>query len=281
MVYIDKMTNSKKYKENRRFDEMYEHFLDVLVNEENDHYLELDKSKELKYMRFHKYRFKTIFQSIPSSRESIKILDMGTTPFTFFIKKCYNHYDVATIDLTDLMKQRCERNKVTFKKCNLIENSIPFEDDYFDIVIFTELFEHLFIHPSKVLSDISRVLKREGVLIFGTPNHAALYKRIKLLIGINPNEPIEEQAKEDWVHGCGHVREYTMKECIRILRINDFIIKEKKYDACWDRLVRLEWIENPKRFLLIFPIFVYDLICLLTPPFRNNIYIVCANNKKM
>jgi len=47
------MINSKQY-ENRRFDEMYEHFLDELASEENDFYLELDKSKELKYMRFNK-----------------------------------------------------------------------------------------------------------------------------------------------------------------------------------------------------------------------------------
>lgn len=264
-----------------QFDERYDVFLNELANKRNGSYIDLDKNRELEYMKIQRYRFKAIFLSLPHTEDQIKILDIGTTPFTFFIKKFYSHYDISTIDLTDLMKERCKKNNIAFKKCDLTTDNIPFVDNHFDVVIFTDVFEHLLCPPSKVLTIISRILKRDGILIFRTPNYAALLKRIKLLIGLNPQEPVEEQFKEGWVHGYGHVREYTMKECVDILRNNGFIIKESKYDACWDTLsIHLELLgSKKKRILLFFPMLVYVLICLLVPPFRSSIQIVGVNKK--
>jgi 2-polyprenyl-3-methyl-5-hydroxy-6-metoxy-1,4-benzoquinol methylase len=77
----------------------------------------------------------------------------------------------------------------------LASQSIPFEDKYFDIVIFTEVFEHLFAPPTEIMKESLRVLCRGGKLIFSTPNFATLLNRIKLLIGICPMAPADNQMK--------------------------------------------------------------------------------------
>jgi SAM-dependent methyltransferase len=58
-------------------------------------------------------------------------------------------------------------------------------DDYFDIIIINQVLEHtkeLFF----ICSEISRVLKKQGILIIGVPNLAAFHNRILLLFGYQP-----------------------------------------------------------------------------------------------
>lgn len=266
----------KKKQLGKKFDGAYEQFLEDIMNTKEREYLELDKYSELKYLKYHRYRFKTIFLSLPSLKAKIKLLDIGTTPFTLFVKEFYPNYDVSTIDLTDLMEERCEKKDVTFKRCNLMKDKIPFENNSFDVVIFTEVFEHLFMPASKIFYEISYVLKKGGILIFGTPNYAKLSNRIELLFGINPQTSIEKMTRTGYVHGHSHVREYTMNECISILRNSGFSIKEANFERYWNRLdVHLLHREESTKFLpCVF--FVYDLICMVAPSTRSGIHIVAT-----
>lgn len=59
---------------------------------------------------------------------------------------------------------------------------IPFTDKEFDIVIATELIEHI-LETRLFLKEINRVLKVGGELILSTPNLASLWNRISLLFG--------------------------------------------------------------------------------------------------
>lgn len=47
-------------------------------------------------------------------------------------------------------------------------NTIPFEDNYFDSILCSEVLEHLF-DPELIISELYRVLKPGGVAIFTTP----------------------------------------------------------------------------------------------------------------
>ncbi len=49
---------------------------------------------------------------------------------------------------------------------------IPFENEYFDIIIMTEVVEHL-KEPVKALKEVKRVLKTNGKLFMSTPNASA------------------------------------------------------------------------------------------------------------
>jgi SAM-dependent methyltransferase len=75
-----------------------------------------------------------------------------------------------------------------------------------DCAVFTEVLEHLHYYCAPLgLSRINRALKHGGVLILTTPNIASLFRRLRLLLGIQPTYQY-------------HAREYTMREVVSLLR---------------------------------------------------------------
>lgn len=50
---------------------------------------------------------------------------------------------------------------------------LPFPDNYFDIVVALEVIEHLKM-PEKLISEVSRVLKKKGNILISTPNHYSI-----------------------------------------------------------------------------------------------------------
>jgi SAM-dependent methyltransferase len=210
--------------------------LDLLVvslaQGEKASHLALDRDSEVEYMRAHKYRFREILRGIPNSSDSISILDIGTTPNTLIIKYLHPNYKISTLDITNLLAERCISRGIEFKVCNLNSDPIPFENDSFDVVIFTEVLEHLLRHPSEVLVDINRVMRSGAKLIFSVPSIATLVNRVRLLIGISPLPRLEDQIRpldKPGAHGHGTLREYTMKEAIALLESCGFSISRKNY----------------------------------------------------
>jgi SAM-dependent methyltransferase len=68
---------------------------------------------------------------------------------------------------------------------NIEKEQFPFEDKLFDIVIANQVVEHtkeIFF----MFSEVSRVLKPNGIAIIGIPNLAAFHNRILLLVGEQP-----------------------------------------------------------------------------------------------
>lgn len=242
-------------------------YLNSLKTEKSEAYIELDKDKELAYMESHKYHFAMVLEGIPISPNPIRILDIGTTPFTLFIKEAYPHYEVAAIDLTNLLEDRHKAKHIELKICNLATQPIPFDDSYFDVVIFTEVLEHLPTPPMDILGEVSRILRTGGKLIFSTPNFASLLNRIKLLVGINPMNSADQQFKRGWIHGHGHVREYTMKELLCVL-----------ISSCNFKILKKQFISPTPSIRSIRSAYqlasqTYRLARLLMPTFRTEIYI--------
>ncbi|MDD8011362.1 MAG: class I SAM-dependent methyltransferase [Acidobacteriota bacterium] len=163
---------------------------------------------------------------LPKGKESA-ILDIGTSPMTFVYRKCFPNVRMFTIDLTSLLADRCHKNRIEHCVCDLLKDEIPFSPDQMDMVVFTEVFEHLNTGPGKVFSEIKKILRAGGILVFSLPNIAMLSKRIKAIMGKAVLDPVYRVYKEEksasshgdgiWVHGFGHVREYTMAETIDIV----------------------------------------------------------------
>jgi len=82
--------------------------------------------------------------------------------------------------------------------------------------VFTEVIEH--INPYYVghtLAEINRVLK-QGTLILTTPNIASLFRRIRLMLGLQPQYRY-------------HVHEYTKSEVEQLLQQYGFNVVESFY----------------------------------------------------
>lgn len=78
------------------------------------------------------------------------------------------------------------QNKELLPKLNIVNGvdlhqPLHFEDESFDLVLMTEVLEHLESHVL-IVSEVARVLKKGGYFIFTTPNIYRLHSRIKFLL---------------------------------------------------------------------------------------------------
>ncbi len=101
---------------------------------------------------------------------------------------------------------------------------MPFPPNYFDVVLFCEILEHLITShpPYSLFKEMNRVLKNTGYLVLSTPNIAELANRVNLLIGKNPVSRPQDESE----FYAGHYREYTFKELLYLLNETGFEVKK-------------------------------------------------------
>lgn len=62
-----------------------------------------------------------------------------------------------------------------------MEERLPFNDGSFDVVICLEGIEHV-IEPARLVRELCRVVRKEGVVILSLPNVQSFYSRLKFLL---------------------------------------------------------------------------------------------------
>ena len=94
---------------------------------------------------------------------------------------------------------------------NITHEPLPYPDNYFSLVTFSETIEHLPVeHLNFVLSELTRVLRTGGILIASSPNQASLENRLRLLKGKSILEMPDENPVAKGIFG--HIRLYTPVE---------------------------------------------------------------------
>lgn len=98
--------------------------------------------------------------------------------------------------------------------------ALPYEDHSFHAVLLLDVFEHIpFADQPKVLQEIRRVLKHNGIFLVSIPNLAHLNSRFRFFfLGALDRSDIE----------INHVSERPLSENKKILQENGFIIEELK-----------------------------------------------------
>lgn len=76
-------------------------------------------------------------------------------------------------------------NKKLIENLHIVEGvdlhtNLPFESESFDLILMTEVLEHLETHFT-VLREVSRILKKGGLFIFTSPNAYRLHSRFQFL----------------------------------------------------------------------------------------------------
>jgi len=141
--------------------------------------------------------------------EGYKVLDVGCGPGAVITKVAEiigSSGKVYGLDLSEKMLEEAKKkaqsigmqDRIELRKADIHEE-LPFEDDFFDVVISTYVFDLVDTpHISKVLSNMIRVLKPGGKLIlvnwtFGEGSHkkysdmfTELYKEIRVDFGCRP-----------------------------------------------------------------------------------------------
>jgi SAM-dependent methyltransferase len=80
-------------------------------------------------------------------------------------------------------------------------------DTSYDLVVAAEVIEHLHSSPVTVLRHLASWARPGGWVLLQTPNAVALHKRLRMLAGRNPIEPIRLDPSNP-----GHFHEYTLGE---------------------------------------------------------------------
>jgi ubiquinone/menaquinone biosynthesis C-methylase UbiE len=119
---------------------------------------------------------------------------------------------------------------------NLLVNAdignICFKDSYFDVVICSEVIEHL-KKENNIFLELRRVLKKGGILILGTPDYSTyswnliewLYKKAV------PNGYVDE-----------HISHYTKKELVQYMENIGFKLKTYQYILGCELICKFEKI---------------------------------------
>ncbi len=194
------------------------------------------------YFRLHRYRFRDLLKALPPA--PARILEIGTTPGTFTGIMRQAGYDVAGVDL--FPEQRAElwqKLNVEVKFCNLDEQPIPYDDNSFDAVVFSEVIEHLAGSPLKPLREMLRVLKPNGRVIISTPNQHYFKSRMKTLGDVvlgRPFESFKEFTRSMQLDGpqryYNHSRLYTMPELRWMLEQAGFRVALEHFGDAWERV---------------------------------------------
>jgi SAM-dependent methyltransferase len=105
-----------------------------------------------------------------------------------------------------------------------VDRRLPVADGAADVVIMSELIEHL-VDPDRAVAEVRRVLRPGGSLLLSTPNLAAWYNRGLLAVGI---QPIFSEVSLCGVFGrpgrvvAGHLRLFTRRALTGFLTASGF-----------------------------------------------------------
>jgi SAM-dependent methyltransferase len=127
-----------------------------------------------------------------------------------YYKEMLQINEIYGVDCFEDCVYKAARKGVKSNFCDLEKDRIPFENDYFDLIIANQVFEHLknIYFP---LTEIYRVIKPNGLFLIGVPNLASLHNRLLLLFG---RQPTCIQLFE------AHVRAFTPRSLIKFITFN-------------------------------------------------------------
>lgn len=173
--------------------------------------------ESMDYFSFHKDRFNFLIKKLEDNYHQGKsFLELGSFRGYMMIAASLIGYKVSGVDLNkyvDEIRELCDKYNFTNLPLDLETNILPFSDDSFDVIVFSEVLEHLNFHPGQVFSEIARVLKKNGVLIVTTPNLSRLNNIVKLIFNQSINAEIDQRF-----HEMTHYREYTSQEIVYLMK---------------------------------------------------------------
>jgi SAM-dependent methyltransferase len=130
----------------------------------------------------------------------------------------------AGIDWSDDALRRAQALGLTVLRGDVAATGLPVADDAADVVIMSELIEHL-VDPDGAVAEVRRVLRPGGSLLLSTPNLAAWYNRGLLAVG---TQPIFSEVSLRGVFGrpgsvvAGHLRLFTRRALTEFLTVSGF-----------------------------------------------------------
>ena len=163
-------------------------------------------------------RFSRVQEAVYECGTGLRVLDIGCG--NGWLGSLYSKgNEVWGLDISETNVRRAISRGIKAIKHDLnINNPLPFEARAFDVIVCSEILEHLFF-PEDMLKDCYRVLKDEGMLICTVPNLYSAKNRIAILKG-HDCKLIEYPANTE------HIRHYSLSGFKMILELQGFSVQK-------------------------------------------------------
>ena len=213
-----------------------------IINLEDD---EQEKRNIGRYFSTQKHRIvQDLELCLSLSNNNSKILDVGCYPFFSNISLQSLGYNVVGVDLEpQRLPKIISHSGIDVRQCNIETETLPFESNSFDVILFCEVFEHLRIDLIWTTQELYRVLKPGGYMLLSTPNFLSFGKMLSLLLRGRTVNIFNVYNSLSTRGHAGHIREYTVREIKEFVNKIGFQCQETIY------LGKSSWGLKPKLLL--------------------------------
>lgn len=162
------------------------------------------------YYRLHRYRFESLLAAIPP-QAGRRVLEIGVNPGQFTEILARAGYTVSGTDLfPEHRAELWQRLGVDVRRWNIDNEPCPYPPESFDVILFSEVIEHLANPPIEALREIGSRLAPGGFLLISTPNQFYLKSRLRTLADLLLCRPFEHDDEfRRWAGLQSEARYYT------------------------------------------------------------------------
>lgn len=216
------------------------------------------------YFLIHQLRYAFILDQILQLNlpQGAKILDVGCFPLHLF-----RALELAGFEIHGISSHHEPIKDKKIVVLNIETDQLPFQESSFDLIVFTEVMEHLLYNPSVYLAKFLRLLRPNGYLLITTPNAVHLKHRLQMLFGKTSQFPLFQLTDSLPTNGFiyhRHNREYTLSELENILTQNRFKISQAGHFNAYSPL-------REKLHSDTFPVKIIKSFAFLTTNLNNSL----------
>lgn len=188
------------------------------------------------YTTDHIERFYHFLNTFFENRKKSNILSIGCGGAAYleiFLEKVLGHRVIGADYETTVFQwnRRNAKRGIKIYPYDLDVDELPFKDEQFDIIVFTEILEHLRNNHCNALKKLGRVLKKNGSLLLSTPNIGKTDNIKQIIKGEAITLPVDDSFYKTG-GASSHFHEYTIKELKELLKRAGF---EPKYISMFSR----------------------------------------------
>ena len=186
------------------------------------------EATESEYFKSCEERFETLLtMALQHLPEGGRVLDIGNAPGYLAIMLAQAGYLIDGVNLSDAWSSSYPHpsyvDQFRVKVADIEKEALPYSNGIFDCIVFTEVLEHIAVkHPRDFLPEFRRVLRKNGVVIFSTPNVCNVSNIVSLLQGKN----IFWDTEIFYGSTDRHNREFTPLEVRKLFEESGFITRE-------------------------------------------------------
>ncbi len=177
---------------------------------------------DITYFNYHKKRFRKMGEAVTRiTPAGGKILDIGSHYLHSSLLLHFMGYQVVSMDVAefweiDYIRQRAADHQLTPLIENQLEHipSLSDQADRYDLILFTEIFEHITFNPIAFWKKIFQITKDAGHIYITTPNSINLYSITKTILNALRGKSIGMDVHSVFttVSYGHHWKEYSSKE---------------------------------------------------------------------